>query len=59
MTKNIKHKLIMKLKTIEMKLISQYRQNALPLAYRYAKHAKHTNMHTDTHMRHPYELPAI
>ena len=38
------------LKNHQKKLTFLYRQNALPLAYRYARYARHTNMHTDTHI---------
>ena len=45
-----KPKLTTKIKNHQRKLTFLYRQNALPLAYRYARHARHTNMHTDTHI---------
>ena len=38
------------LKKHQKKLTFLYRQNVLPLAYQYARYAKHTNMHTDTHI---------
>ena len=41
---------IYELKNHQKKLTFLHRQNALPLAYRYARYAKHTNMHR----RHPY-----
>ena len=41
-----KPKLTTKIKNHQRKLTFLYRQNALPLAYRYARHARHTNMHT-------------
>ena len=43
----IKPKLTIRTKNYQKKLTFLYRQNALPLAYRYARHAKHMNMHTD------------
>ena len=38
------------------KPISPYRQNALPLAYRYARHAKYANMHTDPYRNMNFSL---
>ena len=37
-------------KNHQKKFTFLYRQNALPLAYRYARYAKHMNMHTDIHI---------